>query len=96
MQIQWAGVSNKDGFKQVVFDMLKSKYGNYIKKDKQIFFETFFWPIDKTNQVSMKTSASQILVEYLDLSVHELGQNEVKIKKDENRRDAKSKDAGKF
>ena len=96
VQIQWAGVSNKDGFKQVVFDMLKSKYGNYIKKDKQIFFETFFWPIDKTNQVSMKTSASQISVEYLDRSVHELGQNEVKIKKDENRRDAKSKDAGKF
>lgn len=96
VRIQWAGVSNKDGFRQVVFDMLKSKYGNYVKTGKQIFFETLFWSIDKTNQVSMKTSANQILVEYIDLTAQELGQKEVRVKKDEDRRDAKSKDAGKF
>jgi hypothetical protein len=67
VRIQWAGVSNKDGFRHIVFDTLKSKYGNYAKKGKQIFFETLFWPVDKANQISMKTSSNQILVEYIDL-----------------------------
>jgi hypothetical protein len=54
------------------------------------------WAIDKTNQVSMKTSTNQISVECLDLTAHELGQKEINMKKNEKRRDAKSKDAGKF
>ena len=96
VRIQWGGMSAKDGFRQVVFDTLKGKYGNYGRKEKQIFFETLFWAIDKTNQVSMKTSANQISVEYIDLTVHGLGQKEVRGKKDENQRDAQSKDAAKF
>lgn len=96
VRIQWTGVSNKDGFRQVVFETLKSKYGNHVKKEKQIFFETLFWAIDKTNQVSMKTSANQILVEYIDLTAHEIGQKELRVRKDEIRHDAKSKDASKF
>jgi hypothetical protein len=96
VRIRWAEVSNKNDFRQVVFEMLKTKYGNYVKKEKEIFFETFFWAIDKTNQVSLKTGANQISVEYIDLTAHAVGQKEINMKKDAKRRDAKSKDAGKF
>src|SRR6266576_4509437 len=88
VRIQWTGLSTKDGFRQVVFDTLKSKYGNSAKKEKQIFFETFFWPVDKANQVSMKTSANQISVEYIDFAIQERGQKESNMKKDEKRREA--------
>lgn len=44
----------------------------------------------------MKTRTNQISVECLDLTAQELGQKEINMEKNEKRRDAKSKDAGKF
>jgi hypothetical protein len=54
-----------------LFETLAGRYGKYSETQKEIFFETFFWRIDKTNQVSMKTATHLIVVEYLDLTAHE-------------------------
>jgi hypothetical protein len=96
VRIKWLEVPSKDGFKQEVIDTLTSKYGQYLKKENQMFFETLLWAIDKTNRVSMRTGANQISVEYLDLTVHATGQKEVDRKKSAERGNAKAKDASKF
>jgi hypothetical protein len=79
-----------------VFETLAGKYGKYGEKQKEIFFETFFWRIDKTNQVSMKTATPLIVVEYLDLTAHAVAQKEIATKREESRRDSKDKGADKF
>ncbi len=96
VQLRRGGVANNDGFGQFVFEMLQNKYGSSVKKKKQIFFETLFWTIDKTNRVSMRTGSNQILVEYLDLTVDTAGENELRARKEQYRRDAKAHAAGKF
>lgn len=96
LRIQWAGSTKKDGFGQFVFETLTSKYGNHSSKEKDMFFETFFWRIDETNQVSMKTRANVLSVEYLDFTAHAVAQKEFNTKREQRQRDSKKKDAGKF
>lgn len=96
VRIKWFNVPSKDAFKQEVFDTLTSKYGSYLKKENQMFFEILIWTIDKTNRVSMRTGSNQISVEYLDLTLHATGQKEVDMKKSDERRTEKAKDARKF
>ena len=96
IKIQWGAPFKDRAFQTKLFQLLTGKYGNYAKRERQIFFETSTWAIDKTNRVSMRTSGNSILVEYLDMIADEQGQKESKKRQDENWRQSKDKDASKF
>jgi hypothetical protein len=96
VKIQWNAPFKGRAFQTKVFQLLTSKYGNYAKREKQIFFETSTWAIDKKNGVSMRTGGNSITVEYVDTIAHEQGQKESKNRQEENWRQSKDKDASKF
>ncbi|MGE5212578.1 MAG: hypothetical protein ACM3NN_02665 [Nitrospirota bacterium] len=96
INVHWNAPFKDRAFQTKLFQLLTGKYGNYAKRERQIFFETSTWAIDKTNRVSMRTGGNSILVEYLDTIAYEQAQKEAKKKQDENWRQSKDKDASKF
>ena len=96
VKIQWGAPFNDRSFQTKLFPLLTGNYGNYAKKDRQIFYETSTWAIDKTNLVSMRTGGNAILAEYVDRVAYEQGQKESKKRQEKNRRQSKDKDASKF
>lgn len=96
IKIQWGAPFKDHSFQTKLFQLLTGKYGTYAKKERQIFYETSTWAIDKTNRVSMRTSGNAILAEYVDMTAYEQGQKESKKKQQDNWRQPKDNDAGKF
>jgi hypothetical protein len=96
IKIQWRAPFKDRAFQTKLFQLLTGKYGSYAKKQRQIFYEISTWTIDKTNWVSMRTGGNAILAEYLDMTAYEQGQKESKKRQEENWRQSKDKDAGKF
>jgi hypothetical protein len=96
IKIQWFAPFKDRSFQTKLFQLLTGKYGNYAKKERQIFYEISTWMIDKTNRVSTRTGGNAILAEYVDRIAYEQGQKESKKKQEENWRQSKDKDAGKF
>ncbi len=96
IKIQWGAPFKDRSFQTKLFQLLTGKYGNYAKKERQIFYETSTWTIDKTNRVSMHTGGNAILADYVDMTADEQGQKESKKKQEENWRQSTDKDAGKF
>ena len=96
IKIQWFAPFKDRSFQTKLFQLLTGKYGNYAKKERQIFYEISTWTIDKTNRVSMRTGRNAILAEYLDMIAYEQGQKESKKRQEENWRKSKDNDASKF
>jgi hypothetical protein len=76
VRIRWDNVAENSRFRDEISGMLKSKYGNYSKREKQLFLEKLTWAIDKTSFVSMKIGVDAILLEYVNTRVQEQGQRE--------------------
>jgi len=96
IKIQWNAPFKDRSFQTKLFQLLTGKYGNYARKERQIFYETSTWTIDKTNRVSMRTGGNAIVAEYVDMIAYEQGQKESKKRQQENWRQSKDKDAIKF
>ncbi len=96
LKIQWGAPFKDRSFQTKLVELLSGKYGNQPKKERQIFFRTSTWTIDKTNVVSMRTGGNSILVEYVDLIAYQQGQKESKKRQDQNWQHATNKDASKF
>ena len=94
--IGWFAPFKDRSFQTKLFQLLTGKYGNYAKKERQIFYETSTWTIDKTNRVSMRTGGNATVAEYLDRIAYEQGQKESKKRQEENWRKSKDNDASKF
>ncbi len=96
VKIKWGAPFKDRSFQTKLFELLTGKYGNYARKERQIFYEISTWAIDKTNRVSMRTGGNSILMEYVDLIAYEQGQKESKNRQQENWRRSTDKDASKF